>query len=143
MESIALSWTPQGTFHHVGFVIAAIRDVAQGFTQSIDSEWDGEIIYDPHQQVRVTFLRSKAHADPLIELIEPVGEKSPVLSFLRRGGGLHHVCYLVDSLEKQLETCSSRGMVILRPPLPAVAFGNRRIAWVCTNNNLLIEYLER
>ena len=143
MGPIALSWTPLGPFHHVGFVIAAIRDVAQGFAQSIDSEWDGDIIYDPHQQVRVTFLRSKAQADPLNELIEPVGDKSPVLSFLKRGGGLHHLCYLVDSLEKQLETCSSRGMVVLRPPLPAVAFGNRRIAWVCTNNNLLIEYLER
>ena len=143
MGSIALSWTPQGTFHHVGFVVAAIRDVAQGFAQSIDSEWDGDIIYDPHQQVRVTFLRSKAHADPLIELIEPVGDKSPVLSFLKRGGGLHHLCYLVDSLEKQLEMCSSRGMVLLRPPLPAVAFGNRRIAWVCSQNKFLIEYLER
>jgi methylmalonyl-CoA/ethylmalonyl-CoA epimerase len=143
MGLTALSWAPPGTFHHVGFVIAAIRDVAQGFAQSIDSEWDGDIVYDPHQQVRVTFLRSKAQGDPLIELIEPVGDKSPVLSFLKRGGGLHHLCYLVDSLEKQLETCSSRGMVVLRPPLPAVAFGNRRIAWVCTNNNLLIEYLER
>ena len=143
MGSIALSWTPQGTFHHVGFVIAPIRDVAQAFAQSIDSEWDGEIIYDPNQEVRVTFLRSKIAANPLIELIEPAGDKSPVLSFLKRGGGLHHVCYLVDSLEKQLETCRSRGMLVLRPPLPAVAFGNRRIAWVCSQNKFLIEYLER
>jgi methylmalonyl-CoA/ethylmalonyl-CoA epimerase len=143
MNSIGLSWVPQGTFHHLGFVVASIGDVVGSFAESIEAEWDGRIIYDPHQAVRVTFLRRKNPADPLLELVEPAGEESPVLPFLKRGGGLHHICYVVDSLERQLEICRSRNVLIVRPPFPAAAFGGRRIAWVCTSNRLLIEYLER
>lgn len=143
MEPIAYSWAPQGTFHHVGVVVASIQNVVEGYARAIDADWDGAIIHDPHQMVRVTFLQSKIAGNPLLELVEPAGEKSPVLAFVKRGGGIHHVCYVVDSLEKQLELCRSRNMVVLRPPLPAAAFNNRRIAWVCTADKFLIEYLER
>jgi len=56
---------------------------------------------------------------------------------------LHHLCYEVENLEQQLAFCRSQGSLITRPPLPAVAFGGRRIAWVYTKNKLLLEYLER
>jgi methylmalonyl-CoA/ethylmalonyl-CoA epimerase len=142
-SSIALSWTPQGTFHHVGFVVASIQISVKGFAESLEADWDGVITHDPNQVVRVTFLRSKSAADPLFELIEPAGEKSPVIPFLKKGGGLHHLCYEVRDLEKQLELIRSQGGLITRPPMPAAAFGGRRIAWVYTRNKLLIEYLER
>lgn len=142
MGPISLSWVPQGTFHHVGFVVASIQDSAPSFAASLQATWDGEIIHDPNQVVRVTFLRGKHSADPLVELVEPAGEKSPVLSFLQRGGGLHHLCYQVDNLEEQLRRSRAAGGLITRAPLPAVAFGGRRIAWVYTKNRLLIEYLE-
>jgi methylmalonyl-CoA/ethylmalonyl-CoA epimerase len=141
--SIALSWVPQGTFHHVGFVVASIQNSAKGFAESLEAEWDGVITHDPNQVVRVAFLRSKSAADPLFELIEPAGEKSPVIPFLKKGGGLHHLCYEVPDLDKQLEGVRSKGSLITRPPMPAEAFGGRRIAWVYTRSKLLIEYLER
>jgi methylmalonyl-CoA/ethylmalonyl-CoA epimerase len=142
MGSIAVSWKPEGALHHIGFVVASIREAVQGFAESIEAEWDGEIIHDRNQVVRVTFLRGKSAADPLLELVEPAGDKSPALSFLKRGGGLHHLCYQVDSLEEQLKLSRSRGGLIARAPLPAAAFGGRRIAWVYTRNKLLLEYLE-
>jgi methylmalonyl-CoA/ethylmalonyl-CoA epimerase len=142
MGSIALTWSPQGRFHHVGFVVASISEAIPGIAKSLDAEWDGEIVHDPLQAVRVTFLRHKNPADSLIELVEPADEKSPVQAFLKRGGGLHHLCYQVEQLEKQLELSRSNGAVIVRRPLPAVAFGGRRIAWVFTKQKLLIEYLE-
>jgi len=143
MGSTALTWAPPGTFHHVGFVVASIQEIVQSFVQSLDAEWDGRIIHDPNQAVRVTFLRGKNPADPLFELVESAGEKSPVLSFAQKGGGLHHVCYVVDSLDVRLTQCRSQGMIVVRPPLPAAAFGGRRIAWVYTRDKLLVEYLER
>ncbi|HVO63592.1 MAG TPA: VOC family protein [Terriglobales bacterium] len=142
MASIATSWAPKGTFHHVGFVVASIQDTVHGFAQSLDATWDGHIVHDANQCVRVTFLAGKNPADPLFELVEPAGEKSPVLSFAQKGGGLHHVCYVVQSLEGTLLECRKRGMIIVRPPLPAAAFGARRIAWAYSRTKLLIEYLE-
>ena len=131
------------TFHHIGFVVTSIATSVQGFLDSLQAQWDGTIFHDPNQGVRVTFLQGKHAADPLFELVEPAGEKSPVLPFLKRGGGLHHLCYEIDNLENQLELSRAQGGLVVRPPLPAVAFAGRRIAWVYTKNKLLIEYLER
>lgn len=139
---VSLTWAPKGTFHHVGFVVASIQDSVRSFAASLDATWDGEIIHDPNQAVRVTFLQGARYADPLIELVEPAGEKSPVIGFLQRGGGLHHLCYQVENLEEQLQRNRAAGEIIARSPLPALAFGGRRIAWVFTRNKLLIEYLE-
>lgn len=99
VSSIALSWIPQGSFHHVGFVVASIQESVQGFADSLQATWDGVITHDPNQVVRVSFLRSESAADPLFELIEPAGEKSPVIPFLKKGGGLHHLCYEVKNLK--------------------------------------------
>ena len=142
-ETVALHWAPQGTFHHVGFVVSSIHDTVQSFAESLNAQWDGAIVFDPHQDSRVTFLRSRNQSDPLFELIEPASENSPVIAFAKKGGGIHHVCYVVDSLEQQLERCRSQRLLVVRQPAPAAAFGGRRIAWVYTRNKLLIEYLER
>jgi len=142
-ETVALRWVPQGTFHHVGFVVSSIQDTVQGFAETLDTEWDGAVVFDPHQDARVTFLRSRSPADPLFELIEPASEHSPVLGFAKKGGGIHHICYVVDSLEQQLQQCRSQRSLVVRQAAPAAAFGGRRIAWVYTRNKLLIEYLER
>jgi methylmalonyl-CoA/ethylmalonyl-CoA epimerase len=131
------------SFHHVGFVVADIAATVENFARSLNAEWDGCIYADPYQKVKVTFLRTRS-ADPQIELVEPDGEDSPVLRFLReKGSGLHHVCYEVEDLDAAMADMKSRGAMIARRPKPAVAFQGRRIAWMLTAEKLLVELLER
>jgi len=130
------------SFHHVGFVVADIAASVEGFARSLGAEWNGCIYEDPHQRVKVTFLSTR-RGDPRIELVEPAGENPPVLRFLtEKGGGLHHVCYEVDDLERGMAEMKARGAMIARRPKPAVAFQGRRIAWVLTAEKLLVELLE-
>jgi methylmalonyl-CoA/ethylmalonyl-CoA epimerase len=129
--------------HHAGFVVESIGKSAAAFAESLGMVWDQRIIHDPAQTVRVSFLYPGPPGNPTIELVEPEGTESAVARFLRRGGGLHHLCYEVDSIEKQLEWTRARRDLIIRAPTPAVAFEGRRIAWVYTKNKLLLEYLER
>jgi methylmalonyl-CoA/ethylmalonyl-CoA epimerase len=143
MNAISISWQPEGAFHHVGFVVASIPRTVHGFSSMLQTDWDEQIIHDPNQGVRVTFLKSRRPGDPLWELVEPVDEKSPVYSLAIKGGGLHHVCYVVDNLEQALAGARALGALVTRQPMPAVAFGGRRIAWIYSKNRLLIEYLER
>jgi len=143
MDAISLKWQPQGSFHHVGFVVASIQQSVDGFADLLQARWDGQIFDDPNQGVRVTFLASQRPGDPLFELVEPANPESPVQSFVAKGGGLHHVCYVVENLEQELTRARVAGALITRQPMPAVAFGGRRIAWIYTRNRLLIEYLER
>ena len=142
MAGVSLSWTPVGTLHHVGFVVTSITAAAPQFAAMLDSDWDGEIVLDPLQAARVSFLQSKVASNPLFELVEPAGKDSRVGKFLERGGGLHHLCYQVEDLDKQLQLSRETGALIVRQPAPAVAFGGRRIAWVFSKTKLLIEYLE-
>ena len=127
----------------MGFVVRSIPQAVEGFVKSLGAHWDGVIVHDPAQKVRVTFLKSANSADPLFELIEPASEDSPVTAAVKKGGGLHHVCYVVDSLDEQLVRSQEQGAILVRRPIPAIAFGGRKIAWVYTRNKLLIEYLER
>lgn len=143
MDAISLTWHPEGFFHHIGYVVASIADSVQGFGNMLQADWDEQVYHDPNQGVRVTFLKSRRAGDPVWELVEPAGERSPVQAFAAQGGGLHHVCYVVDNLERALAEARGLGAIVTRPPLPAVAFGGRRIAWIYTRRRLLIEYLER
>jgi len=143
MNAISLTWQPEGALHHLGFVVASIPNSAQDFASVLQADWDEQVFHDPNQGVCVTFLKSPRAGDPLWELVEPADEQSPVHSFAAKGGGLHHVCYVVDNLEQALAHARALRAIVTRQPMPAVAFGGRRIAWIYTRNRLLIEYLER
>ena len=133
-----------GLLHHLGFVVKSISAAADEFALSISAQWDGEIIHDPIQQVRVSFFNPVDARNPVFELVEPASETSPVNDFLvKRRGGLHHVCYEIDDLDAALENARREGWAIASFPAPAVAFQGRRIAWIFSKKRLLIELLAR
>ena len=129
--------------HHLGFVVRSISGMAEEFAASTSARWDGEVTKDPIQRVQVAFFYPADVRNPVFELVEPAAEDSPVSNFLSKGGGLHHVCYEVDDLQSALSEARGVGLAIVVNPVPAVAFGNRRIAWICSKNRLLVELLER
>jgi methylmalonyl-CoA/ethylmalonyl-CoA epimerase len=129
--------------HHVGYVVRSIQQAAPGFIDSLQLDWDGRVIHDPVQTVCVSFFQPRATGSPSIELVEPAKAGSAVQKFLDKGGGLHHLCFEVESLDEQLERTRASRDLVVHPPVPAVAFEGRRIAWVYTKNKLLVEYLEK
>jgi methylmalonyl-CoA/ethylmalonyl-CoA epimerase len=132
--------------HHTGLLVASISQVAPSLARSLRTSWNERIIHDPQQQARVSFLYPSAGAPGAgcVELVEPDGEDSPAHKLLTRtGGGLYHLCYEVARLDAQVESSYQAGDLILQKPIPAVAFGGRRIAWVYTRSKLLLEFLER
>ena len=129
--------------HHVGYVVPSIAEAVTGYQDAFSVDWDGEIIHDPLQMVRVTFLPSNKTDAATVELVEPAGPRSPVLKFAQAGGGIHHVCYEVNDLKAQVESTQQAGCTLVRVPLPAAAFGGRKIAWVKTGSGQLVEFLQR
>jgi len=133
----------KATLHHLGFAVASISAVAEGFALSMSARWDGRIIHDPLQRVRVAFFSPVDPRNPVLELVEPASESSPVSSFLKKRAGLHHVCYEIEDLESALQQARGVGFATVSAPAPAVAFGGRRIAWVYSKSGVLMEFLER
>lgn len=129
--------------HHVGYVVENIASVMEDFVHSLNARWDHRIFEDPLQKVKVAFLTTQP-GQPQIELVEPLPGDSPVRKFLaEKGGGLHHICYEVGDIAEELQAMRSRRAMVVRRPVPAVAFDGRRIAWVLTREKLLVELLER
>jgi methylmalonyl-CoA/ethylmalonyl-CoA epimerase len=143
VERVGPLLSGNGVLHHLGFAVSSISAVAEEFAVSMSARWAGEIIHDPIQRVRVAFFNPVITKNPVFELVEPASEASPVTNFLKKGGGLHHVCYEIDDLESALREARGVGLVIVSYPAPAVAFAGRRIAWVCSKRRLLVELLER
>ncbi len=53
--------------------------------------------------------------DSRIELMEPLGEESPIAGFLERNpaGGMHHVCYEVDDIAAARDRLREQGARVL------------------------------
>lgn len=120
----------EATFHHLGVGVRSIKDVSPS----------SEVVTDPVQNVSVAFLCM--NGVPL-ELVEPHGDHSPISESLEKGRKLHHICYTVPDVEGVIKKCRKHGFHCIRRPVPAVAFDNRRIAWVYSKQYGLVELLEK
>jgi methylmalonyl-CoA/ethylmalonyl-CoA epimerase len=89
--------------------------------------------------VHVAFVRRGG--DPLIELVAPTHNESPVSRILERGrGGLYHVCYEVRDIEAEISRLRELRYVPLGRPVAAVAF--RRIVFLISPHRDLFELVE-
>jgi methylmalonyl-CoA/ethylmalonyl-CoA epimerase len=134
---------PEPSLHHIGYVVASIAEEIDRWRLALSAVSVTATYEDQIQQARVAFLDLPPDGLTKVELVEPLGQDSRVASFLNRGGGLHHLCFEVDDIDRQLSQMKMQKAMLLRRPQPAVAFGGRRIAWMLTREKLLIEYLER
>lgn len=130
-------------FHHIGVAVAEIEKSQSLFETLFGYYMVRGPFEDPIQRVRVCFLAMKSGGDQLVELVAPLDGDSPISNFLRKGMGGYHVCYETDSLDDAIKEGRDAGCVALGPPVPAVAFDNRRIAWLYTPGRFLVELLER
>ena len=57
-----------------------------------------------------------------IELLEPLGENSPIARFLEKNpnGGIHHVCYEVDDIVSARDRLMSQGARVLGDGEPRI-----------------------
>ncbi len=57
-----------------------------------------------------------------IELLEPLGENSPIAAFLERNsmGGIHHVCYEVDDIIAARDRLKAEGARVLGDGEPKI-----------------------
>jgi len=128
-------------FHHVGIAVANLQDAIQSYKNLLGYELVSGPFDDPIQKVSVCFL-SRGTGDPLIEPVAPLGSDSPIREFLRKGSGIYHICYEVTAMDAAIQHLTDGGCMLLSGPVPAVAFGMRKIAWLMTDTYLLMELVE-
>jgi methylmalonyl-CoA/ethylmalonyl-CoA epimerase len=80
----------------------------------------------PTEKVRTAFLPvGESH----LELLEPTDPTSVIARFLEKRSGLHHVCLLVEDIEKTLAELKERGVALL-DETPRIGAGGCRVAFL-------------
>ena len=127
--------------HHLGIVVNNIQDSLGEFSKFIKFDEITMPTLVGSQKVNVCFMK----LDTLkIELIEPIGNDSPVKTFLEKGGGFNHICFEVDDLSKTIDEIIKEGGRLIVSPVEG--FEGKQIAFVLLNmkktNFNLIELVE-
>ncbi|MGH7044833.1 MAG: methylmalonyl-CoA epimerase [Stellaceae bacterium] len=100
-----------GRLNHVAIVVPDLAAAAAVYRDAL-----GARVSEPHalpaHGVRVVFVEL---SNTRIELLEPLGESSPVRGFLERNpsGGLHHLCYEVADILAARDRLRARGARVL------------------------------
>jgi methylmalonyl-CoA/ethylmalonyl-CoA epimerase len=128
--------------HHIGVAVSSLEDAVPAYRAIFGYELLSGPFEDALQRVSVCFLGSGRPGEPAIELVAPAAERSPIGAVLARGVGAYHVCYEVPDVEAALAHARAHRCVIVSQPVPAVAFGGRRIAWFYMPTRQLVELLE-
>ena len=94
---------------HIGIATESIGVVAD-FYRLLGLEMDTmEVVED--QNVKVAMMKVGESA---VELIEPLGESSPVTRFIKkRGEGIHHITFEVDDIEDMLEKLAQANIKLI------------------------------
>ena len=77
-----------------------------------------------------------------IKLIEPCDETSSVYRFSRKGGGLHHICFKCDDVNKKTSELKDSGLRLIAEPQPGEAFENEKIAFFYSKDGVNIELID-
>lgn len=82
----------------------------------------------PEHGVTVVFVELP---NTKVELLEPLGDASPIAGFLdKTGGGLHHVCYEVEDIAAAAARLRSAGARVLGDGTPKIGAHGRPVLFL-------------
>lgn len=102
-------------FHHIGNAVKNIEAAKEVFKNAGYSVSD--TVFEETQRAKVAYARKQGF--PLIELLEPIDEKSHLNNILNRSGcGPYHICYSVKNIYEAIEILKKEKYMPLSKPVP-------------------------
>ena len=100
-----------GRLNHVAIAVRDLAAAVEKYHVTLGAEISAPLPLPEHgvTTVFVTLPNTK------IELLEPLGDNSPIARFLERtpDGGIHHVCYEVDDIRAARDRLKAQGARVL------------------------------
>jgi len=100
-----------GRLNHVAIAVCDITAASEIYRRTLGAEVSAPLQLPEHgvTTVFITLPNTK------IELLEPLGENSPIGKFIERNpdGGIHHVCYEVDDIVSVRDRLKAQGARVL------------------------------
>ena len=107
-----------GRLNHVAIAVRDIAAASALYRDTLGADVSEQEAQHAHgvTTVFITLPNTK------IELLEPLGEDSPILKFLERNpdGGIHHLCYEVDDILAARDQLKAKGARVLGSGEPKI-----------------------
>jgi methylmalonyl-CoA/ethylmalonyl-CoA epimerase len=107
-----------GRLNHVAIAVRDIAKASQVYKSTLGAEVSATVPQHEHgvSTVFITLPNTK------IELLEPLGENSPILKFLEKNpdGGIHHICYEVDDIIAARNELKAKGARVIGDGEPRI-----------------------
>ena len=107
-----------GRLNHVAIAVKDLEKASGVYKNALGAKV-GAATEQPEHGVRVVFIELP---NTKIELLEPLGEGSPIAKFLEKSpdGGIHHVCYEVDDILAARDQLKAQGARVLGDGNPKI-----------------------
>ena len=128
-----------GKLNHVAIAVPNLKEATVIYKNILGAQVS-EAKPLPEHGVTVVFINA---SNTKIELLEPLGDSSPIASFLKRNptGGIHHLCFEVLDILKARDKLKSEGARILGNGEPEVGAHGKPVLFLHPKdfNGALIE----
>ncbi len=107
-----------GRLNHVAIAVKDLTAAVAVYKDGLGAQVT-DPLPQPEHGVTVVFITLP---NTKIELLEPLGEGSPIAKFLEKhpDGGIHHVCYEVDDVIAARDRLKSQGARVLGDGTPKI-----------------------
>lgn len=131
---------PPVRIDHIAIAVRSIDAAADRLSALLGYQRATSPVTNTRQRVNVLFLSRPGSMD--LKLIEPADEGSPLHDFVRKGGGLHHICLKAPDVETAVLDLAVRGARVVAPPAPGEAFDDHLIAFLYLGLGLNVEVID-
>lgn len=100
-----------GRLNHVAIAVPNLAQATKLYAETLGASVSAPQA-EPAHGVTVVFITLP---NTKIELLEPLGENSPIAGFLEKNasGGIHHICYEVDDILAARDQLKAKGARVL------------------------------
>ncbi|MET0606583.1 MAG: methylmalonyl-CoA epimerase [Beijerinckiaceae bacterium] len=107
-----------GRLNHVAIAVSDLAAATQLYRETLGANVSAPLP-QPEHGVTVVFVELP---NTKVELLEPLGETSPIAKFLERNpdGGIHHICYEVDDILAARDHLKEGGARVLGDGTPRI-----------------------
>ena len=117
-----------GRLNHVAIVVPDLAAATALYRDTMGATVS-EAVDQPAHGVTTVFIELP---NTKIELLHPLGENSPVATFLAKNpsGGMHHVCYEVEDIEAAVAQVTAGGMRVLGDDKPRIGAHGKPVVFL-------------
>jgi len=107
-----------GQLNHVAIAVPDLEAAAADYRETLGAKVS-DPVPQPDHGVTVVFVELP---NTKIELLHPLGEKSPIQAFLDKNpsGGMHHICYEVQDILAARDVLKAQGKRVLGDGNPKI-----------------------